>query len=380
MNRFIRRNKYILLTLLLAAVLSITGCTTMSDIGRQNLYSRAESDGPSLPVQEVVSDSSSEDQEGSEGSSDTEDAKDEDVSADAQQIREWKKGWLRYNGEIMEYNSNCITFLFMGIDKIGKVQPAADGMSGGQADALFLVTLNPDRSTVSIIAVNRNTMTPVEAYNEAGKYVGTYDLQVCLQHGYGDGMQQSCERQVSAVSNLFYQLPIHGYISLNMNGIVALNDAVGGVTLDILQDIPASKTVRALKKGETVTLSGEEAWRYTRYRDHNEFDSASDRLEREKQYLDAFMQKMRTAIKENPSLVMSIYQAISPYMVTNVELADLIYLTEQVSSYRFDENGIRSMEGETILADSGFEEFYPDEQKLYDLMIDVFYQKVQQPE
>ena len=57
------------------------------------------------------------------------------------------------------------------------------------------------------------------------------------KHGYGDGMELSCERSVAAVSRLFYNLPISGYAAINMGAIPALNDAVGGVQVTVLDDV-----------------------------------------------------------------------------------------------------------------------------------------------
>ena len=94
--------------------------------------------------------------------------------------------------------------------------------------------MNPHNKTVSIITVNRNTMAPVDVYDEDGIYMGQYVKQITLQHGYGDGKELSCERTVTAVSRLFHNLPINGYVAINMDAIPALNDAVGGVPVTVL--------------------------------------------------------------------------------------------------------------------------------------------------
>ena len=43
----------------------------------------------------------------------------------------------------------------------------------------------------------------LDVYDEDGVYMGQYTKQITLQHGYGDGMELSCERSVAAVSRLF---------------------------------------------------------------------------------------------------------------------------------------------------------------------------------
>lgn len=148
----------------------------------------------------------------------------------------WQDGWIRYNGQIYAYNEDIMTFLVMGVDNDDVVKKAKDGLSGGQADAMFLAVMNPHDKSVSIIAVNRNAMALVDVYDEDGVYMGQYTKQITLQHGYGDGMELSCERSVAAVSRLFYNLPISGYAAINMGAIPALNDAVGGVQVTVLDD------------------------------------------------------------------------------------------------------------------------------------------------
>ena len=68
---------------------------------------------------------------------------------------------------------------------------------------MFLAVMNPHDKSVSIIAVNRNAMALVDVYDEDGVYMGQYTKQITLQHGYGDGMELSCERSVAAVSRTF---------------------------------------------------------------------------------------------------------------------------------------------------------------------------------
>lgn len=133
----------------------------------------------------------------------------------------WQDGWIRYNGQIYAYNEDIMTFLVMGVDNDDVVKKAKDGLSGGQADAMFLAVMNPHDKSVSIIAVNRNAMALVDVYDEDGVYMGQYTKQITLQHGYGDGMELSCERSVAAVSRLFYNLPISGYAAINMGAIVS---------------------------------------------------------------------------------------------------------------------------------------------------------------
>ena len=288
----------------------------------------------------------------------------------------WQPGWIRYDGRTYAYNTNLLTFLVLGIDSMDEVHEAEDGLSGGQSDAMFFLVLDPDNKDIKIIAINRNTMTDIDVYNEEGVYVGTGEAQICLQHGFGDGLEESCVRTVKTVKNLFHELPINGYISINMGAIPTVNNTVGGVTLKVKYDLPAAGQYRSLRKGDTVTLSGDDAYWYTQHRDINDDFSANERLERQLQYLIEFIPSLQERVKEDPKSIASVYNALSPYMVTDIGLNEAVYLGNEAAQYSFDSANIYQMKGESIIGRSGFEEFIYDEDGLYDLIIDVFYTEV----
>lgn len=297
-----------------------------------------------------------------------------DASLSAEEKDTWKEGWVKYQDTVYEYNEEILTFLVMGIDKDSDAVAVSEGTDGGQADAIFLVVMNPQDKTIKVIAVNRNTMTDIDIYNEEGAYVTTTKAQIAVQHGFGDGMEESCGYQQKAVANLFYNLPIHGYAAVNMSAIATINDSVGGVKVNVLEDMTAIDA--DFVKDNQVHLIGEEAFWYVKYRDTTEFASADMRLERQKQYLNTFMNAARRAVKKDISVVLDLYEAISPQMVTDISLDEAVYLASIVSGYQFDENSFYTLQGETLMGEQ-FEEFYPDEKALYELILDIFYKEIE---
>lgn len=286
----------------------------------------------------------------------------------------WEEGWVRHNGKIYEYNENILTFLVLGIDKNEEVSESKDEVSGGQSDGLFLVVANPDEKDIKIIAINRDTMTDVVMYGYGDDPIPkTILAQITVQHGFGDGKEKSCELTVDAVSKLFYSLPIHGYMSINMAGIPILNDAVGGVDVTILEDLP--KVHKEWIKGTEVHLQGMDSYWYTKYRDHTVFDTARGRLARQKQYLTAFIQKAVAETKKDITFPIGLYKKLSKYMVTDITTDEVTYLVGELLDYHFDGDAIYTMEGETRMGEK-HEEFYPDKEALKNLIIEIFYREV----
>lgn len=299
----------------------------------------------------------------------------EEIPLTGEEETKWQEGWVKYGDKIYAYNEDILTFLIMGIDKNSDVKEVAEGTDGGQADALFLVVMDQKKETVKIIAINRNTMTDVAVYNEEGTYVTTLKAQIATQHGFGNGVEESCEYQKEAVANLFYRLPIHGYAAINMSAIATINDAVGGVEVTVLEDLTGID--KTLVKGTKVHLSGDSAFWYVKYRDVNTFASSDGRMARQKQYLNAFLETAKTAAKKDISIVQELYQAVMPQMVTDISADEAAYLAPILTGYQFSMDSIYTLQGETVMGEQ-FEEFYPDEKALYEMILEVFYEEVEQ--
>lgn len=293
-----------------------------------------------------------------------------------EEVSTWQEGWVKYNDQVYAYNEDILTFLIMGIDKTKDVKEVAEGTDGGQADALFLVVLNPHDNSLSVIGINRNAMTDVSVYDNNGAFVNTIKAQIAIQHGFGNGMEESCEYQVNAVQHLFYEMPIHGYAAINMSAIGSLTDMVGGVDVIALEDVKSGGNT-VIKKGEEVHLEGDLAFVYIHNRDTTEFGSADHRLERQKQFITTYLQKVKQKTSQDISFPISIYQEIAPQTVTDLTVDEMTYLVSIAKDYSFDENHLYTLKGETKQGDV-FEEFYVDETDLFELILKIFYEPVEQ--
>lgn len=288
---------------------------------------------------------------------------------------QWQDDWIWYDGQIYEYNDSILTFLFMGIDVGDEVDENQTGLSSGQADALFLLVLDQDAKAIHVVAIDRNTMTEINRIDEDGTVLGTVTAQVAVAHGYGDGKELSAENTMSAVSSILYDIPIHGYCAINMAAIPELNDAVGGVDVAVLESLPSTSGL--LVEGETVHLEGEDSYVYVKVRDTNVEGSAQRRLQRQKQYLIAYIQQAKTAVAQDLTLVSTLFSSITPYMTTDVTLDEVVYLASSSLSYSFADEDMRTIPGETVSTEGYSDEFYPDEDGLKELIIDVFYNPVE---
>ena len=330
--------------------LLVGGSTVVRAIGKHRLYSKPVTEQPVL--QSVMG----------------------EETLTEEDNEKWQEGWVKYQGTIYEYNEEILTFLIMGIDKQDDVKEVAEGTDGGQADGLFLLVLNPKDKSIKVVGINRNTMTDVDIYDSSGEYASTVKAQLAIQHGFGNGMEESCEYQKKAVENLFYQLPIHGYAAVNMSAVATINDAVGGVDVTVPADLAGFN--EDFVEGRSLHLVGENAFWYVKYRNTDIFGSADMRLDRQKQYLNSFIDAAKQSVHKDASVVIDLYQAVKPQMVTDVSIDEVAYLAPILADYGYDADDFYTLQGETVMGEQ-YEEFYPDEDARFAMILDIFYEKVQ---
>lgn len=127
-----------------------------------------------------------------------------------------------------------------------------------------------------------------------------------------------------------------------------------------------------LKAGKTVTLTGDMALTYVRNR-KDALDSTNlSRMERQRQYIGAFLSQFLTKYAEDGSLVLKAYSKTAEYLVTDLTVDELSKLVGKVSEYGYD--GIVTPEGSATVGKE-YMEFYVDEAALKKTVVDLYYQK-----
>ena len=265
-----------------------------------------------------------------------------------------------YNGVAYDYNDRLINILLLGVDKN---KPNAS--DSHQADAIYLISMDTDAKTVKVIAVSRNTLTDVDAYDINGSYFSTAKQQICLAYTYGNDDKTSSENTLKAVSNFLYGVPISGYYTVFMNSIADIVDAVGGVPVTVTEDLTGIDP--KMKIGAEVTVTGKNAVGYLQHRG----ESNAPRLERQKSFISSFVGRAKSAMLKDLSLPLKMYNKLAENTVTNVTSASAVYLASEALNADFQIIGIEGESG----TDGTYETFVPYEDQLYETVLDVFYKK-----
>ena len=278
---------------------------------------------------------------------------------------------VEYKGETYKYNDHLSNYLFLGIDTREAVDTYQSQADAGQADAIFLVSMDRATEKIKVLFIPRDSMTRIEVFNPYGQSLGETTDHLNIQYAFGDGKEKSCELMKTAVSDMLDGLPIQGYCSMNMDGISVITDFVGGIQLTIPDDSLADVNPK-YKKGAVVDITGETAEQFVRYRDIDKTQSALVRQERQKTFLQALVQKAQEKAGEDAGFVTGLYDSVKSYTVTN--MGNDIFAKLLAAS----QNGITDTEtvpGEGTHGEN-FDEYHIDEDALSDLIISMFYEKI----
>lgn len=275
--------------------------------------------------------------------------------------------FIKYNGHLYKYNPNVTSMLFMGVDTENLGDDYGEAGGKGQADVISVVAIDTKARKCTLVNVPRDTIAEVSVYSAGGTYTGMVKQQICLSYAYGDGKETSCENTLFSVERIFYNIPINTYYALDLKGIAAMNDAVGGV------DVVSPETIGEFEKDKSYHLEGDMAERFVRSREHETADANILRMQRQQVYAKEYLNKLISATKSDLSVPLNLFNASAPYSCTNLDPSRVTYLAKEAvmgSGMSFE---FKSMEGKSSLDENGYAVFTPDETKFFEDFLSIYY-------
>ena len=138
------------------------------------------------------------------------------------------------------------TILLMGVDS------AEEGLSKNtvaNGDSLILITFNPNTLNATMLSIPRDSYVPIACWS------GTPENKITHAAAYGT------DCMMSTIEN-YFDVTIDYYAKINFKGLVTLVDTLGGITVEVPQDLCTDNSNR---EGEVCineglqTLNGEQA-------------------------------------------------------------------------------------------------------------------------
>ncbi|MBD0417615.1 LCP family protein [Streptomyces sp. NPDC052309] len=168
---------------------------------------------------------------------------------------------------------------------------------GKRTDSMMILHTGDNGSTLISLPRDSNVEIPSFVGSESGKkYPGT-GRQVKLNAAYAEDGPELLVRTVEYNTGL----RIDHYVEIGFAGFANIVDAVGGVEMDIPQDIKDTKSGADLKKGKQ-TLNGQEALAFVRTR-YALAGSDLDRTKNQQKFLSALASQVAT-----PSTVLNPFK------------------------------------------------------------------------
>ena len=277
---------------------------------------------------------------------------------------------MQYNNRTWTYRDHDLTnLLLIGVDWQDNESTVSERYAG-QADFLFLISIDRKNKIVQTLHIDRDTMTDIRIYGPFGDYTGEQTEQICLSYAYGVDDKTNCANTVWAVSNLLGGIPIDGYLSLDMSSIALINDTLGGVTVTLDEDF--SSIDPAMTKGTTLTLHGMQAQYYVRGRMGVGDGTNASRMKRQRTFIRAAEDLLIANINKDTNYFGTFYDALSDHIITDVDRGWLINRAYECSSYARTDTA--SLVGSHSIGEDGFMQFNADEDALNERLTEMFFE------
>ncbi len=277
---------------------------------------------------------------------------------------------ITYEGQEYTLKENIETFLVFGVDRFQGSETADSHESGVQADFLMLFVFDNAQEKFTALHINRDTMVNVNKLAIGGMKVDSFTKQIALSYNYvqDDNEKVKCGNVKTSVENLLKGMHIDHYLSLTMDSVAVMNDLLGGVEVTVLDDFAGVDD--ALVKGETVTLTGEQALRYVRARQSLENSDNTARMARQRQYVDALYKKAVSRFESDAEFSVKFADEMDEYLVYDSSDQQMQEYAEKFKNYEF--TGIKEIDGDGRNGEE-FLEFYADEDSVLKNVVDLFY-------
>lgn len=280
--------------------------------------------------------------------------------------------YLAYENQEYPLKEHLLTVLLIGTDSTERYEDKnalLDYYNYNQADFLILLVQDTEANTTEVIQLNRDTMTDVPWLDVIGNYGGTEFQQLCLAFNSGDGGRASCLNTVDAVSSLLFDAPIQHYIQMPLSGISVLNNLVGGVPVQIPENL--TRIDPAFVEGATVHLTGDQAEKFVRARKGLLDDTNLARMSRQRIYLDSFRKQAQEAFDSDSEFAMKLVEKLGEYIQSDLTAQQLSDFVESLDKSQI--SPIRTPEGELMIGTQHYE-FFVDEASLWEVVKQAYCQ------
>ncbi|OLS09024.1 LytR family transcriptional regulator [Lacticaseibacillus casei] len=203
-----------------------------------------------------------------------------------------------------------ISILLMGTDT-----GAFGRKDTGRSDTLMLVTINPKEKKTTMVSIPRDTLAEMVG---TGNDSSTYEK---INAAYSYGKSSAAIKAVEKLLNV----PINYYVTVNMEGLQKIVDAVGGVDVNVpFTWTDANTGGQTFKKGK-AHLNGELALAYARMRDEDP-EGDYGRQKRQQEVINQIVKHLLSV--KSLTNYQKVMDSLSSSMRTNLTFDDMMAIAQ----------------------------------------------------
>lgn len=267
------------------------------------------------------------------------------------------------------------TLLCIGLGSSAQREQDGQVLGMGVADTLVLVCFDLETGELTLLCIPRDTQTGIVWCDSAGNALFTRQGHLALQYGYGGGTHALCSQNMAdAVERLLCGAGVESWFTVDMDAIVTLVDALGGVAVTVPDD-PYYCAYTGYQPGQWVRLDGAAALQFVQYRDVTVFASCEMRIERQKAFLSNLLDLLRQTVCKAPWRLPGLYAAMQGQYHTDLTLPEIAALAAAALRVEIDGIAMQTLPGE-VRTGILYEEYHLDEAAVRQLLLEIFYQSV----
>ncbi len=262
----------------------------------------------------------------------------------------------------MSFMKNKVNILMLGWDQAPEREDEdsalyRDEENNYRSDVIMLMTADFEKGTVDLISVPRDTYAPI--YNKKGRW----KINAAFAHG-GSAKGEGFLYAMRTVENLL-GVPIDYYAGVDMTGLKAIVDAMGGVDYNV--DVEIRLNGRVLKTG-MQHMDGQQVLDYVRARKGISTDVG--RADRQQRMLFAIFEQLKS--RNQLVNLPKIYASVQDKINTNLNSEQIAAMTVFAMGLDMQDLRRHTLEGEYISNVYNASFYVLDNDKLKKLVKDIY--------
>ncbi len=246
----------------------------------------------------------------------------------------------------LSFMKNRVNILILGWDEspernVEGSDVYRDEDNNFRSDVIMLLSVNFKTGRVDLISVPRDTLAAL--YTDKGeKFSETAHFKINAAFAKGGSVNgRGFQYAMQTVSKLFGGIPIQYYAGVNMQGLKAVVDAMGGVDYDV--DVRITLNGRVLEKGYQH-LNGQQVLDYCRARKGISTDIG--RTDRQQRMLFAIFDQLKS--RDQLKNFVNIYNSVKGYIYTNLNVDQIATMASFAMGLDMSDLNRKTLAGEYV--------------------------------